>query len=202
LINRNFPVKVSYFLNEKIKDIFVGLDYSAIITENGSIQSWGSNQFGQNGNSNSLKNYIVNLDKNLQLDSQYQISLGFFFGLILICTKQKKEIVFYGYKNTTCFPEPEKIDLNENNIIQISTGNQHSLLKKQNGELLLFGKNYLGECGTENVDYIEKFNKINFPIPVNITQFEAANFFSVAISKYYQIFIWGNVSLIFGLNQG
>ena len=63
--------------------------------------------------------------------------------------------------------EPERIPLEDTDVVQAACGEQHSLLLRRDGEVLVMGHNHFGQLGlgdTQNVSYAMRL--LNFKRPV------------------------------------
>eukprot|EP01091_Cochliopodium_minus_P015761 TRINITY_DN5698_c1_g1_i1.p1 TRINITY_DN5698_c1_g1~~TRINITY_DN5698_c1_g1_i1.p1 ORF type:complete len:181 (+),score=40.21 TRINITY_DN5698_c1_g1_i1:220-762(+) len=130
--------------NPNIKSIVLGNNISFYLEKNGDLYACGENEYGQYG----IKNFK---------ESYYQF------------TKIEKKVksVYSSFKNTIIQKEDGKIyrshcglhhnqsnngfeEIKIEDVVSFSSGEEHSLFLKGNGEVWVMGKNEFGECGFGN----------------------------------------------------
>ncbi len=146
---RKTPVEVQGLTN--VKQVAVGYYSSYALTHDGSVWAWGSNSAYQLGDgTTNNRNTPAQITA---LSDIVQIVSGHSFALAL-----KKDGTIYawgnnsygqlGQGNTTTAKTPITItSLSDKKIIQISTGNYHSLALTQDGKIYGWGFNDVGQVG-------------------------------------------------------
>ena len=146
--------------NKTIAKIYAGGSHSFILTEDGEVYAFGNNKNGQLGLDDNLERLIPT-----KIDSTHygnkkiiEISAGSLHSLIL--TEDGEVYAFgnnkkgqLGLNDTDERLVPTKIDSNyygNKKITQISTGDSHSLILTEDGEVYAFGYNGKGQLGLNN----------------------------------------------------
>ncbi|KAL9646320.1 hypothetical protein ABK040_014473 [Willaertia magna] len=156
---------------EGIKLIIAGNEHSFYVTNNNNVYGWGSNQHGQLGQT--VTEATTTIKTPTKIDFSFstilQMSAGKDFTLIL--TQDQKVYAFgnnekgqLGLQNLNSTHTPTQIPLNSvsnsNTIKKIATGNQHSMILLDSGDLYAFGDNTYGQLalGFKGSTYVSKFD--------------------------------------------
>jgi alpha-tubulin suppressor-like RCC1 family protein len=144
-----------YTLDNKIVDISSGVKHTLLLCDNGLVYSFGNNEYGQLGYYDFEKGSTPTLIPDLS--DVIQISCGNFYSVVLT-----KDGLIYSFGNNykgqlglctethplytsyTTFPVRAS-ELKD--IIQIATGNHHTLALRNDGRVYAFGCNYCGQLG-------------------------------------------------------
>ena len=147
--NKNVPTLVSKLYN-KVIQIAAGFRHSLCLTSDGHIYSFGYNRDGQLGlgdyDNRNVPILIPNINNIIQISTGVDSSLAlsndgkiYAFG-----NNFDGQLGLGRYNNINI---PKLVPLAPNNIIQISAGNNHSLVLRANGQIYAFGINNLGQLG-------------------------------------------------------
>jgi len=216
----NLPIEVTPFLNlaeeEQINDVQLGWYHTGIITSNHDVYMWGKNVNGQLGNGLTTNSSIpVLITEQFILDEDDYIdklSLGnetssaisnkgrvftwgsnFFQNLGLSSLESYQK----GYSIKEPFEITSRLELNEDDfIIDVSIGYQHTLILSNNGIVFGMGTNSYGALG--NISYSNVVD-----LPVNIS--ESSSLDSIRIKQieayFYSTIFLGSDDLIYILGS-
>ena len=152
---------------QKIRQIVCGFYHTIILKADGTVLSFGNNRFGQLGLGHNENQYAPQLVSSLSNVSQ--IASGDDHVLVL---KENNDVLVFGrndygqlglgYACNQPQPSPKLLMSGDERIYQISCGEKHSLILKENGDVLLFG--YHGSSSS--------FQYISTPklLPIKATQ--------------------------------
>lgn len=139
---------------EKIIRISQGGLHSLILTESGKVYSFGCGMYGCLGHGDERDQALPRLIKKIKDKKIIDISAGNNHSLLVAETGE-----VYGFGSNFIFPtlgrgdgffikEPKLIeDLKDKNIIQVSTGSNHSLALSKDGAVYSFGAGAFGALG-------------------------------------------------------
>jgi uncharacterized repeat protein (TIGR02543 family) len=147
---------------ETVVQSSVGFFHSSVITSEGRVFMWGYNIYGQCGDGTIINKLVpTEIESNFDLiegETVIQISLG--GNSFSIARTSKRRVFVWGYNEngqlgdgtTIDRTKPTEItphfDLNDNEtIIQVSLGNEHSVILTSNGRILTWGGNTFGQLG-------------------------------------------------------
>ncbi|KAJ5070476.1 btk-binding protein-related [Anaeramoeba ignava] len=142
-----------------------------LLNSNQELFGCGWNNYGQVGLGESRKEeYIQKLTKiqNIPKGKIIDIKSGYFHSIMLIENENqnqnpKRKLYSCGFwkynglgknENTYEFTEiKSSLFGNDDNILDFSVGNAHTLILTSNSKLIVFGYNYYGQLGTGNIEY-------------------------------------------------
>ena len=197
--------------NITIEKIYSGWEHSLIIDSKNEIYSWGNNQSCQCGINKSLYQIVQNPINISYLNNGIkakEISCGNEYNLILTTNNE-----LYGFGSNDdcvlCLKDKKikteqftKIPLNIENdkIIQISSGTVHNLILTEKGKVYSWGSSQGGQLGlSENIltsfpNFINELcinQPIQIPILSNIKKIVSGEAHSIALSKDGKCYSWG-----------
>ncbi|CAM6001532.1 unnamed protein product, partial [Sphagnum balticum] len=197
------PIKLKGFNNERVVMISCGACHSMALTECGHVYSWGSNYYGQLGIRKKVETInspiIIEIKKNNKINHTFKkISCGHSHSLLL-----SEEGVIYAFGNNECgqigigsedgsYPKPKLNEyLNNEFVVDISCGEDHSLVLTNCGEVYAWGHNYWGQIGNG-------CNR-NQLIPIKVKGFNnekvamisCGSFHSMALTECGHVYSWG-----------
>ncbi|KAJ5078094.1 btk-binding protein-related [Anaeramoeba ignava] len=158
---------------KNISKIFSGNSSTCVFLLNSNQELFvcGDNEYNQIGLSKSKKGYIDKLTKiqNIPKGKIIDIQCGYFHSIMLIENENenenpKRKLYSCGYsgnnglgknQNARKFTEIKSslFEENDDNILDFSVGNAHTLILTSNSKLIVFGYNYSGQLGTEDTKY-------------------------------------------------
>jgi len=184
-------------------NIAAGINHSIALKADGTVWTWGDNQYGQLGNGTTTDSTTpVQVSS---ITNVYAVSSGANFNLALktdgtVWAWGDNQSGQLGNGGTETKYKPTQV-LSQgggdfNNVIDISCGRSHSLAVKSDGSVWAWGKNTLGNLGDNTTDLR------TYPTQVlgvggvgslhNIAYVEAGNNHSIALSYSGTVYTWGN----------
>lgn len=175
--------RIPFCLNipHKISRVSCGKDFSACLTVEGKLYTWGNNTWGNLGiNSNQLDemegNYMVKLPtlvKHLENEQLIQIVCGDKHMLALTNQRRiyswgdgKNGALGHGNKETVGFPVMIQ-DLSFEDIIFICAGVNTSAAINSKGQLYTWGNGQFGKLGLGDNDLVKSPRKVTEPVLLN-----------------------------------
>jgi parallel beta-helix repeat protein len=195
--NKSIPVQVKDLTNDVI-DIAVGVAHSLALKQDGSVWAWGSNEYGQRGDSNTPdKSTPVQVK---DLINVIDISAGGDHSLALkhdgyVWAWGSNEYGQLGDSSTPNKSTPVQVrDLNY--VINIAAGTFHSLALKRNGTVWAWGYNEYGQVGDSSTsDKMVPVHVKDLNIPVHelniINAIAAGGWHSLALKLDSTVWAWG-----------
>lgn len=149
----NIPLQLS----ANTKQVAAGFDHAAVLLEDGSIKSWGGNEFGQLGNNSYISPpYAVDVNNGgpTNVSGFTSISLGRHFSAAVfnnntVFTWGKNDLGQLGDGTTANRPYADTVH-GLNNVNAISAGSNHTLAI-ENGKAWAWGDNDKGQLGFPTV---------------------------------------------------
>ncbi|KAK5581238.1 hypothetical protein RB653_001269 [Dictyostelium firmibasis] len=191
-------------LKEKIENVECGAFHTIISTNENKTYSFGWNSRIQCGHLNKLDK--INQPKEIEIlngKKVNKISCGFDYSII--STVENGVYVFgmndrgqcngitTNNNNNNNLINPIKIkELDNINIKKISSGWGHTLLLTNDGELLSWGSNQHGQCGTGIKSLTSPITKINIPNNLKVLDISCGSCVSSAILSDNNVYIWGS----------
>ena len=195
---------------ENVKQISAGAIHTCALKNDGSVFCWGFNKFGQLGNSTNigLENSTTVTPLNVNINNVKQISAGKRHTCAL---KNNGTVSCWGINrygqlgnsaNTIInYPNSIPVDVNIDNVKQISAGGIHTCALKNDGTVACWGWNMFGQLGNEK--NIGSTNPNFTPLDVSITevkQISADDSHTCALKTDSTIWCWG-IKFTFGNGQ-
>jgi len=182
---------------DDIVKIATGLNFSLALRSDGSVWSWGYNNRGQLGLSNTA---TTNRPTRITSQSNFiSISAGFAHSMAL---KADGSVWAWGYNNygqlglgnTTQRTVPFKIeqDINSNdfnNVEKISSAYEHNLALKADGSVWAWGRNNYGQLGDGTTSTRTMPQQLNFI--ENVLSICAGAYHSMALKADGSVWAWG-----------
>lgn len=157
--NQELPKKIAALDDISIKQISARSSHSLVLSNTGEVYSFGLNDVGQLGHGDVTENLntptLIEFFRDIPI---LKIATGSAHSLVL--TRDEKKLYGFGYNNSaqlgrvtvkTNVAKPVHIKLLDNtNIIEISAGRAHSLVRTEDGEIYSFGWGQSGQLGHGN----------------------------------------------------
>jgi alpha-tubulin suppressor-like RCC1 family protein len=192
---RNSPVMVTGGLTN-VTQVSAGTAFSHALLNNGSVYSWGENNFGQLGISSTIFQTSSPVMISRGLPNVIQIVSGCAHSLALLANGS---IFSWGANNVgqlgvgTTIPQtnsPVMVTGGLSNVIQIASGCGHSLALLANGSIFVWGQNQYGQLGIGTVF------QTNSPVMVtgglsNVIQISGGAYHSLALLENGNVYSWG-----------
>ena len=190
-------------VDDKVKQVALGSHHSACITEDGTLYTWGSNEYGQLGDGTlEDRSYPLKIMENVK-----QVSLGTNHSA---CITEDGSLYLWGnnyygqigngksssnYKDGYAYvAEPIKI---MNDVKQIELGENYSACITEDDSLYTWGWNEFGNLG--NGEYgSDKYVTSPDKIMNNVKQVSICYEHSAAITKNGRLYMWGHNLYSFG----
>jgi uncharacterized repeat protein (TIGR02543 family) len=200
---------IPFNANESIMKIASGAYFSAALTTEGRLLTWGSNGYGQLGNqtlvSQSVPVDITNHFNLLPEETILDVSLGGYHSAALTSGGR---IFTWGFNNYGQLGDGTTVNQNtpvdttayfnlmgEETIIDIELGWFHSMALTSNGRLLMWGSNGSGRLGDGTTIHkntpLDITSQFNLTVGESIVKISAGEEHSSALSSSGRIFTWG-----------
>jgi alpha-tubulin suppressor-like RCC1 family protein len=195
------------FTSKNITQVSCGQNHSLALDENGRVYSWGSNTYGilGNGSTNNSNVPVEVVDNLLNEDGNkiIKINAGFSHSLAL---GENGKVYSWGYnnngqlgdgttnnRNVPVLVADGDINFRSKNIVQISSGGNHSLALDVGGKVCAWGYNNYGQLGNGtsiNRSVPQEVGDINFTSK-SIVKISAGRFHSLALDSESRVYAWG-----------
>lgn len=181
------------------KDIACGYWHNVALMEDGTIETWGANWYGQLGNGTYESSYLSG--KVNEINNVIEVASGACHSLAL---KKDGSVWAWGANDygqlgngtRKCSIKPNLVNGLED-IIAIACGESHSLALKKDGSIWAWGYNYFGQLG--NGTMTDSLYPIKVSEITNVKKIEAGSKISMAIKNDGSVWIWGsNINGILG----
>ncbi|NBI28384.1 RCC1 domain-containing protein [Chengkuizengella marina] len=203
---KNVPVPLDDFANdgEDIIQVSAGSSYTVALSSDGTVYTWGKNNFGQLGNgTDDDKNVPVPLDDfandgediiQVSAGSSYTVALSS-DGTVYTWGKNNFGQLGDGTDDDKNVPVPLDDFANDgDDIIQVSAGGYHTVALSSDGTVYTWGMNIFGQLGDGTDD--DK----NVPVLLDdfandgedIIQVSAGSSYTVALSSDGTVYTWGS----------
>ncbi|KAG1651691.1 X-linked retinitis pigmentosa GTPase regulator [Nymphon striatum] len=196
--------------DDAILDMACGDEHSAVITANGRLLTFGSNEWGQLGHGNCETNLKPTTVKALKHEKSVGIACG--RAHTLVATDSGKVFAFgsntdgqLGISETSTTQNPTVIiDLPEVQYKLLSAGVEHSAALTETGKLYIWGSSRVGQLGLgEGVSEALKPVELKFSSPV--TDVSCGYYQTAVVTGWYEIkmlsILSANSMLIRNLNE-
>jgi alpha-tubulin suppressor-like RCC1 family protein len=147
--------------------VAVGGTHACVASADGSVRCWGSNQFGELGIGMTGGPSLLKPDTPVQfMNDAIAVAAGANFTCALHRTKSvscwgSNEASQIGNGNTASAPEPTPANVNTKEpFVQIVAGDRHACGLRENGMVMCWGTNVVGQLGTDGV------GSSSVPLPV------------------------------------
>ena len=213
VIDKNIPTEITNRFGlsneEKITQISLGSSHSSALTSTGRVFMWGRNNYGQLGDGTVIdKNIPTEITNRFGLSNEEkitQISLGSSHSSALSSTGR---VFIWGYNYNSQLGDSTLINKNipteitnrfglSNNetIIQVALGENHSSALTSTGRVFVWGYNACGQLGdatlTDKNIPTEITNRFSLIGEEKISQISLGSNHSSAISSTGRLFLWG-----------
>ena len=195
------PVQVEFGTGTQIVEISAGTEHNIALDTNGTVWTWGRNNYGQLGVTG-LTSSNVPVQVTIP-ETVVKVVAGNNFSFVI---GESGKVYAFGYnvngelgvgtyKNVT---KPTEV-LGVENAIDIAGAENHSVLVTNKGEIYTTGNNTYGQLGTEETR-TNKFTKVAGIS--NIIEVETGDNHNVALSIGGDVYVWGsNIYGQLGLND-
>lgn len=203
IMNRNYPLPVKTNVKDlkNIIDIKAGAFHVLALSKDGTVWSWGDNEFGQLGDGTYKNRFYPVKVKNLK--NIVKISCGAFHSLAIdkdgnlyAWGKNWKGQLGDGTYKDRNIPVLVKGENGEGylkDVVEVSAGRNHTIVLTKDGTIFVFGGNSFGQLGNMIL------KKVNFPIKVYNGKelfkdgylISASGSYSVLLLKDELLYFWG-----------
>ena len=167
---------------------------SAILTDDGEIYIWGSNQVGQSGNGTNFGTVQALVVKGIP-DKVIQVALG--YNHVLALTKGGEIYTWGGNTggqlgdgSTQPKYSPQPISTGGQKIIKIAAGNHYSLALTEGGKVLAWGRRFgVGTPPSKEQFYLTPHLVAN--IKAKVIDISAGSLHSLALTDDGKVLAWG-----------
>lgn len=180
----------------EIRQISLGGDHSAAVMKDGSLYTWGKNNYGQLGDK-TVDNSVIpikisdsNIAGYLKDNSVAKAALGEYHSAAI--TKEGSLYV-WGYNSDGQIGNGTTVNRNipikvMDNIEKVSLGRKHSAAITKDGSLFVWGDNYNGQVG----DGTSTDRNIPVKIMDNVEEVSLGGDTSALVTKDGKLYVWGS----------
>lgn len=213
-INRLTPTEITQNFNsaqsDKVISIKLGEGFSAALTQEGRVFTWGQNWRGQLGNNDYIERLTpIEITSNFKLNPSERIILISLGNSHSAALSSEGRVFTWGYgeygqlgSGDTEVSKLNPIDITSNlnlneeeKIISIKLGKEHSAALSSNGRLFSWGHNFYGQIGSDTSSLylfpIEITNNFRFEEGEFIQSIELGGYHSAALTSQGKMFTWG-----------
>ena len=169
-----------------VKQVSLGGDHSAAITENGDLYLWGNNGYGQLGDGSTERS----LEPKKVMEHMKQVSLGKYHSAAI---SENGDLYLWGNNEygqlgdgstENNFFVPKKV---MEHVKQVSLGGQHSAAITENGDLYLWGYDGEGQLGygSDENSFVPK------KVMEDVKQVSLGKEHSAALTENGDLYLWG-----------
>jgi alpha-tubulin suppressor-like RCC1 family protein len=205
---QNVPEIIKPIWSNTIVEFAAGEYYSTVLTNNGSLYSWGNNVYGQVGDETRIERNepVVSTVINYLPGKIVNVSTEGLHVLVLLdtgdmyawgCTREGQ----LGNGSMLANTNPSFINtsmLVGMNISYLTVGDDHNFLLTSTGRLFAFGNNQAGQLGINNTRDQDLPVEVIFPNNVSVAFVAAGSTFSVILTKEGEPYWWGTFRFING----
>ena len=182
----------SYDLEPKVKQIETGFCHTVILKEDGTVWTWGLNNYGQLGDDTAGE--TRGEPRQVEgVDDVIEIAAGYGHTVVL---KADGSVWAWGYNQhgqlgdgtTTNRTQPKKITGLED-VIHIAAGYRHTVALKSDGEVWAWGYNLLGQLGDGTM--IDKIAPVKAIDLGDVAQVIAGPYHTMAVTEDGTLYTWG-----------
>ena len=198
IINKYTFNQITTNINNDVKQIACGYDFTFILKNDGSVYSCGRNNYGQLGLGTSIEYYTSfnQATTNINNDAA-QIACGFYHTFIL---KNDGSIWSCGYnaygqlglENINTYYTFTQVTTNINNDVkQIACGMLHTFILKNDGSIYSCGYNNKGQLGIGNTTTYNTFTKVTTNINNDVSQIACGYDYTFILKNYGSVYSCG-----------
>jgi alpha-tubulin suppressor-like RCC1 family protein len=195
-IDENTPKIITALHYENVVQIVCSSVHSLVLTKSSNLYGFGYNEDGRVGCANNTNQLIPIKIIRFSSEKIVSIACGCYHSLVLTDVgnvyswghNSKGQL---GIGNQTNQNRPQKIDLNNNQIIKsISCGEYHSLLLTTVGDIYAFGCNEFGQIGNQTINQLN-LAKINGSI--KFKEIASNLWLNISVAKAFNdyCYVWG-----------
>ena len=215
---RNVPTRIddlpsNGMMPYSVVSIAAGHHHSLALTDDGALWAWGNNGQGRLGDNTTTHRYVpTRIDDSISnamipgsvigisAGTQHSLALTDDGGLGAWGGNTSGQL---GDNTTTNRHVPTRIDslpsntMTQGSVVGISAGSNHSLAITGTGQLWAWGSNGSGRLGDNTTTYRHVPTRIdslpsNAIVPGSVVGVSGGNIHSAAITRYGELFTWGN----------
>lgn len=196
---RSQPTWVETLSNEKGLVITAGYHNNLVLSEKGEVYSWGWGAHGQLGLGDNKDRDIPCVIKELSDKKIVSLSCGDRHSFAI-----SEDGVVYGWGSNEfgqlgCMRKGDSIlkpilieGLIGLKVLQISSGDRHSVAVTNTGAVYTWGCGSDGQCGHGNFESVERPKLVDGLKGMYVTHVRCGHNFSMVVTKFHGIYTWGN----------
>lgn len=191
--------KIEGLQNFSVAQVVAGGRHCMILTDMGSVLTFGCNEFGQLGNGTTNHVYVpTEISLEGEGDTVIHIAACAEYSMLLTdhgnvytfgCNKDGQ----LGHNNNIHANKPNKVhDLAHKFIVKIAAGGCHSVVLSSDGEVYAAGHNTYGQLGSNGTVSSAQYNKVLRTENLHISSIAAGDWHSVLLSSDKKVYTFGN----------
>ncbi|XP_051141142.1 ultraviolet-B receptor UVR8 isoform X2 [Andrographis paniculata] len=193
--------------NSRWLDIACGREHTAAVASDGSLFTWGANEYGQLGDGTERGRKYPKKVKNLQSEFVISVSCGAHCTAAIAEARgeeegsvPKRRMWVWGQNQGSNYPRLFWGAFDSNKVVQVSCGAAHVVALSEDGFLQAWGYNEYGQLGRgitceglQGAGIIYSYARFLDEVPksVTITQVSCGEYHTAAISNEGEVYTWG-----------
>ncbi|KAJ9540574.1 LOW QUALITY PROTEIN: hypothetical protein OSB04_027080 [Centaurea solstitialis] len=191
--------------NSRWLDVACGREHTAAVASDGSLFTWGANEFGQLGDGTETSRKLPRKLKQLQTELVISVACGAHCTAAIAEPRENdgtistRRLWVWGQNQGSNYPRLFWGAFSPNTMIrQVSCGAVHVVALSEDGLLQSWGYNEYGQLGRgvtceglQKARVINAYAKFLDEAPIKITQVSCGEYHSAAISEDGEVYTWG-----------
>jgi alpha-tubulin suppressor-like RCC1 family protein len=169
------PTILESIIHARVIQVSCGFDHTAALHSNGSVLTWGSNEYGQLGHHSTYSQQNAKMSfcrpAAMVLGSKRHATAVACGDGFTLCLTTRMSVLVCGIKeiagkanNDTINNVPQTIPaLEDLPLVGIAAGRRHAAVWTAHGSAFVWGENYFGACGREYP------KKLSVPVPIKVS---------------------------------
>lgn len=196
---KDVPTKIEFFADKEVVNVYCGATYSAAITANGELYTWGRGTFGRLGHNNSDDKNVPTLVQALKQYKVIDVTLGSGDSHTLCVTDTgnvftwgDNEFGKCGYGQNSSGSQVPILIENLNNIFKVYSGSQFSVALSNDGCVYTWGKGSGGRLGHgSNFEHCYVPKKVQALEGKKVVNMSVGSAHCLALLSSGELFGWG-----------
>ncbi|NDI35183.1 S-layer homology domain-containing protein [Chengkuizengella sediminis] len=195
------PQEVSIPEGKTIEQVSVGIDYTVALASDGTVYTWGNNEFGQLGLGDAITENQTTPQEVMSLSGKTieQVSAGGEHIAVIdsdgkVYTWGRNQLGQLGYETSGGIPQrtPKVVtSIEAETMNQVSAGANYTSALTSDGTLYTWGENNFSQLGDGKTDQSTLPQAVSDPGGKTVEQVSAGGFHTVVIASDGMVYSWG-----------